>query len=83
MPNCSRISYDDLGLRLLQVVQAACGSALRAAREFGEAVRDEAELADSTGVEVVPGGSSGRNRSMALVKAEKRGFAGYAGHSPC
>ena len=66
----------DPALRLLQVVQAACANALRAAREFGEAVRDEAELQDSTGVELVPGGGSGRNRSMALVKAEKRGFAG-------
>lgn len=65
------------------MVQAACGNAMRAAREFGEAVRDEAELADSTGVELVPGGGSGRNRSMALVKAEKRGFAGYAGQTPC
>lgn len=70
-------------LWLPQVVQAACSNAMRAAREFGEAVRDEAELADGTGVELVPGGGSGRNRSMALVKAEKLGFAGCAARSPC
>lgn len=53
---------------------------MRAAREFREAVRDEAELDDTTGVELVPGGGSGRNRSMALVNAEKHGFAECA---PC
>ncbi len=58
-----------------QVVEAACQNATQAAREFREAVRDEADLRDTTGVELVPGGSSGRNRSMALVKAVKRGFA--------
>jgi len=61
-----------------QVVEAACQNATQAAREFREAVRDEADLRDTTGVELVPGGGSGRNRSMALVKAVKRGFAEYA-----
>ena len=63
-----------------QAVEAACRNAVRAAREFREAVRVEAELDDTTGVELVPGGGSGRNRSMALVNAEKHGFAEWA---PC
>ena len=66
---------------LAQVVEAACQNATQAAREFREAVRDEADLRDTTGVELVPGGGSGRNRSMALVKAVKRGFAECA-HIP-
>lgn len=58
-----------------QVVETACRNAMQAAREFREAVRDEADLRDTTGVELVPGGSAGRSRSMTLVKAVKRSFA--------
>eukprot|EP00798_Chlamydomonas_sp_ICE-L_P012760 gene12760-16011_t len=58
--------------KMQKVVERVCKEVQKQAKLYQESVRDQAELDDTTGVELIQGRAAGCHRSMVQIKKEKQ-----------
>lgn len=67
----ARPALESIVEKMQKVLERVCKEVQKQAKLYQESVRDQAELEDTTGVELVQGRSAGCNRPMIKIKHEK------------